>query len=182
MKGDPLDAIERASLLSSSSSSSSSKSSSITSSQKLSLSKRKSFLQEDKSQDDEEVEYLYEQNFNELREECLRNKKLFEDNEFGADNDLLRIRSARHIDDLEWLRPHDFTRPEEPILVSDRNEGFDIRVGLDSWFVPAMGAIAESEALLNQVIPSDQGFSERKRYAGIFHFRFWFGRWIEGRV
>jgi hypothetical protein len=29
------------------------------------------------------------------------------------------------------------------------------------------------------VIPQDQGFAERDKYAGIFHFRFWFGRWIE---
>ncbi len=29
------------------------------------------------------------------------------------------------------------------------------------------------------MIPDDQGFSEKKQYAGIFHFRFWFGRWIE---
>jgi hypothetical protein len=28
------------------------------------------------------------------------------------------------------------------------------------------------------VVPSDQGFTEREQYAGIFHFRFWFGRWI----
>ena len=76
---------------------------------------------------------------------------LFEDPEFPSDNDLLRVRSARHIDDLEWQRPQDFVRPDEPILVSSRNEGFDIRQGLDAWFVPAMAAIAESEALLNQV-------------------------------
>jgi hypothetical protein len=30
-----------------------------------------------------------------------------------------------------------------------------------------------------QVIPQDQGFRENEKYAGIFHFRFWFGRWIE---
>jgi hypothetical protein len=35
-----------------------------------------------------------------------------------------------------------------------------------------------SEALLRHVVPSDQGFTEREQYAGIFHFRFWFGRWI----
>ena len=42
-----------------------------------------------------------------------------------------------------------------------------------------MSAIAESESLLRRVVPDDQGFSEDKKYAGIFHFRFWFGRWIE---
>jgi len=45
--------------------------------------------------------------------------------------------------------------------------------------VPAFSAVAESEALLKQVIPFDQGFSQVHKYAGIFRFRFWFGRWIE---
>ena len=49
---------------------------------------------------------------------------------------------------------------------------------MDSWFVPAFSAVAESEAILKQVIPYDQGFSEVNKYAGIFRFRFWFGRWI----
>merc|ERR550539_319698 len=33
--------------------------------------------------------------------------------------------------------------------------------------------------MLGQVVPKDQGFTEKEKYAGIFHFRFWFGRWIE---
>ena len=74
--------------------------------------------------------------------------------------------------------------------------------------MPAFSAIADSTALLNHVIPPDQvppsltnlpytplqtplphqltwactlpqGFSQHEQYAGIFHFRFWFGRWIE---
>lgn len=183
-----LDRIERASSVSSDTSSSSSSSSSSRSSSDekdplLSATivpkRRSSSLAEDPYDNADEVEYLYEQDFFALRAECLKAKKLFEDPEFPADNDLLRKRSARHFDDLEWLRPHEFIRPEEPILVSDRNEGFDIRVGLDSWFVPAMSAVAESEALLNQVVPKDQGFTAKENYAGIFHFRFWFGRWIE---
>ena len=90
----------------------------------------------------------------------------------------MRKRSERYIDDVEWERPHDIARPEDPVLVSDRNEGFDIRTSLDSWFVPSFSAVAESEALLKQVIPYDQGFAEVNKYAGIFRFRFWFGRWI----
>ena len=53
-----------------------------------------------------------------------------------------------------------------------------IFISLDSWFVPSFSAVAESEALLKQVIPFDQGFAEVHKYAGIFRFRFWFGRWI----
>ena len=63
--------------------------------------------------DESEVEFLYEQDFYKLREECLKNNVLFEDPEFPPDNDLLRSRSGRHLDDLEWLRPHEFLRPPD---------------------------------------------------------------------
>ena len=79
------------------------------------------------SEEPSEIEYLYGQNFYQLRDECLEKDELFEDPEFPADNELLRKRSERYIDDVEWMRPHDIARPEDPILVSDRNEGFDIR-------------------------------------------------------
>ena len=45
--------------------------------------------------------------------------------------------------------------------------------------MPAFSAIADSTSLLNHVIPPDQGFTKHENYCGIFHFRFWFGRWIE---
>ena len=198
-----LDKIERASLLSTSSSSSSSsdgphnttviearspkvrqtvsypKEANDAYKLNFSFQKRNSSMKEDSSDSDDDIEFLYEQNFFEIRDACLKEKRLFEDPEFPADNDLLRSRSGRHVEDLEWLRPRDFCKTDDPILVSSRNEGFDIRVGLDSWFVPAMSAVAESEAMLGQVVPKDQGFTEKEKYAGIFHFRFWFGRWIE---
>ena len=127
-----------------------------------------------------QMETLYEQDFQALREESLRNKVLFEDPEFLPRDEFLRERTKQHeYNDIVWLRPHDICRPEVPILVSNKNEGFDIKLGLDSWFVPAFSAIADSDALLRHVIPPDQGFSEHENYAGIFHFRFWFGRWIE---
>lgn len=125
---------------------------------------------------DQGMESLYEQNFTHLRDECLRTNTLFEDPEFLPREEFLRERSKHHTD-ICWLRPPDICRPNQPILISNKNEGFDIKQGLDSWFVPAFSAISDSTALLDHVIPSDQGFSEG--YSGIFHFRFWFGRWIE---
>lgn len=124
------------------------------------------------------IESLYEQDFYALREECLRDNILFEDPEFLPREEFLRERSKQH-QDIVWLRPSEISRPDVPILVSNKNEGFDIKQGLDSWFVPAFSAIADSTALLNHVIPPDQGFSAHENYTGIFHFRFWFGRWIE---
>ena len=51
-----------------------------------------------------QVEFLYEQDFYALREDCLRRDVLFEDPEFPVDNDLLRARTKRVEDDVEWMR------------------------------------------------------------------------------
>ena len=152
------------------------------------------------SDEEAAIESLYEQDFQALRAECLRNNTLFTDPEFLPREEFLRERSKQYGNDIVWLRPSELCRPDLPILVSNKNEGFDIKPGLDSWFVPAFSAIADSTALLNHVIPPDQvglcqsflpccqvkasfflvqGFSQHEQYAGIFHFRFWFGRWIE---
>ena len=37
------------------------------------------------------------------------------------------IFSLKVIDDIDWMRPQDFVRPDDPILISDRNEGFAIK-------------------------------------------------------
>ena len=89
--------------------------------------KRLSATTSDETKKPSEVEYLYGQHFYNLRDECLKKEELFEDPEFPPDNALLRDRSERYIDDVEWMRPSEVLRFEEPVLVSDRNEGFDIR-------------------------------------------------------
>merc|ERR1712227_718533 len=65
-----------------------------------------------------QIETLYEQDFNSLREECLQNNFLFEDPEFLPREEFLRERSKQY-EDIVWLRPHDISRPDEPILVSN---------------------------------------------------------------
>lgn len=72
------------------------------------------------------IETLYEQDFYSLRDECLQNNFLFEDPEFLPREEFLRERSKQY-EDIVWLRPQDISRPEEPILVSNKNEGFDIK-------------------------------------------------------
>ena len=119
------------------------------------------------SDEEAPIESLYEQDFQALREECLRTNTLFTDPEFLPREEFLRERSKQYGNDIVWLRPSELCRPEMPILVSNKNEGFDIKPGLDSWFVPAFSAIADSTALLNHVIPPDQvafGFSPRPSF------------------
>ena len=108
------------------------------------------------SDEEAAIESLYEQDFQALRAECLRTNTLFTDPEFLPREEFLRERSKQYGNDVVWLRPSELCRPEMPILVSNKNEGFDIKPGLDSWFVPAFSAIADSTALLNHVIPPDQ--------------------------
>ena len=81
-----------------------------------------------------EVECLYQQDFQQLHDECIANGTLFDDPEFPPDNDLLRLRSKRIEDDVEWMRPSEYLElakdfdEDTPLLVSERNEGFDIKV------------------------------------------------------
>ena len=73
-----------------------------------------------------QIETLYEQDFYSLRDECLHNNFLFEDPEFLPRDEFLRERTKQY-EDIVWLRPHDICRPEDPILVSNKNEGFDVK-------------------------------------------------------
>ena len=75
-----------------------------------------------------------DQDFEIIKTEHLEYGTLFEDPEFPPDNDLLRLRSKRIEDDVEWMRPSEYLElakdldEDTPILVSERNEGFDIKV------------------------------------------------------
>ena len=73
-----------------------------------------------------QIETLYEQDFYSLRDECLHNNFMFEDPEFLPREEFLRERTKEY-EDIVWLRPHDICRPDEPILVSNKNEGFDVK-------------------------------------------------------
>ncbi|MGH0125470.1 UNVERIFIED_CONTAM: hypothetical protein FKN15_019096 [Acipenser sinensis] len=46
------------------------------------------------------------------------------------------------------------------------------------WFLAALGSLTFQPDMLHQIIPQDQGFTQK--YAGIFHFMFWrFGKWVD---
>ena len=97
------------------------------------------------------IETLYEQDFYSLRDECLQNNFLFEDPEFLPREEFLRERSKQH-EDIVWLRPQDISRPDEPILVSNKNEGFDIKqvkqTSQDKCWVRGNCEISISRALI----------------------------------
>ena len=52
----------------------------------------------------------------------------------------------------------------------------------DCWYLSSLALLASDSALFSQVVPSDQGFAKNdsEKYAGIFHFRFWYyGEWVD---
>ena len=57
----------------------------------------------------------------------------------------------------------------------------NLRLG-DCWYICSLAVLASNPALFTQVVPADQGFAKNdiEKYAGIFHFHFWFyGEWVD---
>ncbi|KFO56702.1 Calpain-14, partial [Corvus brachyrhynchos] len=120
------------------------------------------------------------QNYQALLESCLKNKRLFTDDTFPAHissigtGALLR-KLPRN---LQWRRPHALHK--SPVFYSANRKQLDLCQGLveNCWFLAALEALTFHQDILAAVVPQNQSF-ERK-YAGIFHFRFWhFGEWVD---
>uniref|UniRef100_A0A914D5R2 Calpain catalytic domain-containing protein n=1 Tax=Acrobeloides nanus TaxID=290746 RepID=A0A914D5R2_9BILA len=101
--------------------------------------------------------------------------KLFEDPDFSPVKALPDIST-----DIKWLRPHQIV--ENPKLFSDGHSRFDVVQGVltNCWLMAAMATLTTYDALFDRVVPPDQGFTKKEKYAGIFRFHFWQdGKWIE---
>uniref|UniRef100_A0A7M4ELS5 Calpain 14 n=1 Tax=Crocodylus porosus TaxID=8502 RepID=A0A7M4ELS5_CROPO len=68
---------------------------------------------------------------------------------------------------------------ENPVFYAANTRRLDICQGLvDCWFLAALGALTFHQDILALVVPKNQSFD--RKYAGIFHFRFWhFGEWVD---
>uniref|UniRef100_A0A915CYD2 Calpain catalytic domain-containing protein n=1 Tax=Ditylenchus dipsaci TaxID=166011 RepID=A0A915CYD2_9BILA len=111
------------------------------------------------------------------RDRCLREKRLFEDPEFPAEDKSLYFKSApkKHI---EWKRPAEIVN--EPQLIVSKQSRFDVVQGAlgDCWLLAATANLTLRDELFYRVVPPDQSFTEN--YAGIFHFQFWrYGKWVD---
>ncbi|XP_072783580.1 calpain-14 isoform X6 [Taeniopygia guttata] len=121
-----------------------------------------------------------QQNYQALLESCLKNKCLFTDDTFPAHissigTGALLKKLPRN---LQWKRPHALHK--SPVFYAANRKQLDLCQGLveNCWFLAALGALTFHQDILAAVVPQNQSF-ERK-YAGIFHFRFWhFGEWID---
>ncbi|XP_010015848.1 PREDICTED: calpain-14 [Nestor notabilis] len=123
---------------------------------------------------------LAQQNYQALLEMCLKNNRLFTDDTFPAHissigTGALLKKLPRN---LQWKRPHALHR--SPVFYAANRKQLDLCQGLveNCWFLAALQALTFHQDIFAAVVPQNQSF-ERK-YAGIFHFRFWhFGEWVD---
>ncbi|XP_069765525.1 calpain-2 catalytic subunit-like [Narcine bancroftii] len=115
------------------------------------------------------------QRFQLIRSQCLRDKRLFEDPLFPADES-----SLGSVQDMgiEWVRASKlFANPQFFVDSFNTTDIVQGRLG-DCWFLAAMSSLTLNRELFTFVVPNDQNFHDL--YAGIFHFRFWqFGSWVD---
>ncbi|XP_030354829.1 calpain-14 isoform X3 [Strigops habroptila] len=123
---------------------------------------------------------LAQQNYQALLDMCLKSNRLFTDDTFPAHissigTGALLKKLPRN---LQWKRPHALHR--SPVFYAANRKQLDLCQGLveNCWFLAALQALTFHQDIFAAVVPQNQSF-ERK-YAGIFHFRFWhFGEWVD---
>ncbi|XP_056333515.1 calpain-14 [Danio aesculapii] len=125
-------------------------------------------------------EKFLDQDFQQLKQFCLKERLRFRDNLFPPELKSIGLGPLKR-DDLwkvVWKRPYELV--PNPVYIAQGTSRFDFiqgRLG-NCWFLASVGALTFQKRIMKQVIQDDQTFSVD--YAGIFHFRFWrFGSWVD---
>ncbi|KAG7493011.1 hypothetical protein MATL_G00020760 [Megalops atlanticus] len=115
--------------------------------------------------------------FEQLRQECLQRKVLFEDPDFPACDSSLFYSQSVPIN-FQWKRPLEICQDPKFILGgADRTDICQGELG-DCWLLAAIASLTLHKQTLARVVPHDQSFEDR--YAGIFHFQFWqHNQWLD---
>ncbi|XP_048836150.1 calpain-12 [Brienomyrus brachyistius] len=119
------------------------------------------------------------QDYESLRDECLKSGALFSDPLFAADQSSIGLPADPDPKNaVKWMRPKDINK--DAVFIEDTTGTTDICQGQlgNCWLLAALSSLTMHPTLFAKVVPSEQSLSES--YAGIFHFKFWqYGEWVE---
>ncbi|XP_056228683.1 calpain-2 catalytic subunit-like [Seriola aureovittata] len=123
-----------------------------------------------------------QQDFEQLRSECLQSGSLFCDPTFPATWDSLGYnqlgRYSSKTIGVEWKRPTELC--PAPQFIVDGAKRTDICQGAlgDCWLLAAVASLTLDPQILSRVVPPGQSFTSQ--YTGIFHFQLWqYGEWVD---
>ncbi|XP_065276850.1 calpain-12 [Emys orbicularis] len=123
------------------------------------------------------------QGYQELKRQCLQQRRLFTDPFFDAVPSSLGYwqlgLGSENIKGLEWKRPQEICR--SPKFIDEDMSRTDVKQGKlgNCWFLAAAASLTLYPQLMQRVVPRGQSFA-REDYAGIFHFQFWqYGQWVD---
>uniref|UniRef100_A0A023FNA0 Putative calpain-b n=1 Tax=Amblyomma cajennense TaxID=34607 RepID=A0A023FNA0_AMBCJ len=118
------------------------------------------------------------QDYEALRQKCLKCKDLFEDPEFPCAKETAWGTTTPEFE-VVWKRPSEFC--DNPKFLKGGFSRFDVKQGGmgNCWVVASMATLTLHNELFKRVVPDGQSFA-KDQYAGIFHFRLWkANRWID---
>ncbi|XP_058237597.1 calpain-2 catalytic subunit-like [Hemibagrus wyckioides] len=122
------------------------------------------------------------QDYEVLRDQCLKEGKLFCDPNFPAAPESLGWNefgpNSAKTKGVEWKRPGEI-HPKPQFIIAGATCADVCQGSLgDCWLVAAIAALTLDKDILARVVYPEQNFTDN--YAGIFHFQLWqYGEWVD---